>query len=78
MASPSRSNPFSTRVMSSNLSSNFKGVSRQSSATWGNRFVRDHNDLVYDADINSIGRKLTAKNRAKQGKKKTINPEEEA
>lgn len=32
------------------LTISFKGVSRDKKASWGNRFVRDHNDLVYDAN----------------------------
>ncbi len=49
---------FSGKRASEGLSSNFKTVSRDKKASWGNRFVRDHNDLLYDADIHSISNRL--------------------
>lgn len=59
---------FSGKRASEGLSSNFKTISREKQASWGNRFIRDHNDLIYDADVNSIG------NRLKKSAKPRIEP----
>ena len=39
-------------------SCSFKSTSRDKKAAWGNRFVRDNNDLLYDADPYSISNRL--------------------
>lgn len=52
---------------SNSLSAAFKGTSREKKAHWGNRFVRDHNDLLYEANPESIS------NRIKSNAKKTNN-----
>lgn len=49
---------FSGKRASEGLTSNFKSSSREKKASWGNRFIRDHNDLVYDADPQSISNRL--------------------
>jgi hypothetical protein len=49
---------FSGKRASEGLTSNFKSSSRDKKASWGNRFIRDHNDLVYNADPHSISNRL--------------------
>lgn len=50
----------SARISPRPITSSFKSVSREQKAAWGNRFVRDHNDLIYNADPNSIANKFKA------------------
>jgi len=52
---------FSGNRPSGQLSNNFKSISRDKNAAWGNRFVRDHYDLVYDADPYSISKRFSQK-----------------
>lgn len=41
-------------------------MSRDKKPSWGNRFIRDHNDLIYDADPHSISNKLKSSRKQKQ------------
>lgn len=52
------------------FNSTFKSVSREKNPAWGNRFVRDHNDLHYEANPESISNRLkkNAKTRQPQPK----------
>lgn len=49
------------------FTSSFKNTSREKKAAWGNRFIRDHNDLLYDANPESISSRVNNnfKNNAK-------------
>ena len=78
MPTASKAKPTDSRYVSLSPTSNFKGVSRASTANWGNRFIRDHNDLVYDADVNSISRRMQPKTRPQTKKHQQVNPGEEA
>ena len=78
MPTASRAKPAASGYVSLSPTSNFRGVSRAKTATWGNRFIRDHNDLVYDADVNSISQRAQVKVRPQtKQQQKRANPEEE-
>lgn len=51
-------------------SSSFKSVSREKKAAWGHRFVRDHNDLYYEANPESISNRLKKQSYSKTPKGK--------
>jgi hypothetical protein len=65
---------FSAKRASEGLTCSFKSISRNKNAAWGNRFVRDHNDLLYDANPESISNKL--KQSAKPKKKQSEQEED--
>jgi hypothetical protein len=54
--SPER--PRNALSSSNAFTSSFKSTSRAKKAVWGNRFVRDHNDLIYDANPESISSRV--------------------
>jgi hypothetical protein len=41
---------FSSHRDSGGFTCSFKNIPRDKNATWGNRFVKDHNDLDYEAN----------------------------
>jgi hypothetical protein len=43
------------------LTSNFMSISRDEKPSWGNRFIRDNYDLMYDADPHSISKQIKPK-----------------
>ena len=49
---------FSSNRASRGLTCSFKNISRNKKASWGNRFIRDHNDLHYDINPESIDKKI--------------------
>ena len=55
---------FSSNRASGGLTCSFKNIPRDKKASWGNRFIRDHNDLNYDANPESINKRIkkSAKN----------------
>jgi hypothetical protein len=62
---------------SESYSTSFRTTSREKRASWGNRFVRDHYDLAYEANPESISNRLRRKNRAKkkeESRKKEASP----
>ena len=42
--------PTLSRSASVPVTASFRSVPRSKNAAWGNRFIRDHYDLVYDAN----------------------------
>ena len=59
---------FSGTRASERLSNNCKSISRDKEPHWSNRFVKDHYDLVYDADPYSISNKFNKQREKKKGK----------
>ena len=55
-----------TRSNSATISCNFKAVPRSKKAAWGNKFIRDHYDLVYDANPESISNRLKKSSKKKR------------
>lgn len=56
---------FSSHRDSGGFTCSFKNIPRDKNATWGNRFVKDHNDLDYEANPQSIASRMkkSAKNK---------------
>ena len=68
--------PQFTRNASSSCS--FRSVAREKKAAWGHRFLRDHYDLVYEVDPESIQNRLsrTSKEKRRPQQKKANDPEQ--
>lgn len=62
--------PQLRRSLSSSASCNFRSVPRNKKANWGNRFLRDHYDLVYNANPESIENRLSRTSKTKRKQKK--------